>query len=128
MFDQLHKLTVQQDAVFKNLDAKQMMILRCAACLLLVLAFIYEIGPNSKRMNTMDDGECMRDQTFVWTTSINQWFLSEESKQFTRKYIIYASFLMDFTTLSGLIVFYLRCNTLRPIVAFIFFQLTRNLI
>ena len=76
----------------------------------------------------MDDGECMRDQTFVWTTSINEWFLSEESKQFTRKYIIYASFLMDFTTLSGLIVFYLRCNTLRPIVAFIFFQLTRNLI
>lgn len=76
----------------------------------------------------MAEGECLRDQTFVWTTQINEWMLKEETKEFTRKYIIYASFLMDFTTISGLIVYYLRCNTLRPLIAFFYFQFLRNLI
>ena len=51
----------------KVIDSKNLMGLRIGVCMILILAIIYNIEPNNKKEQTLQDGECMRDYTFIWT-------------------------------------------------------------
>lgn len=68
----------------------------------------------------------MRDYTFIWTEGINKYLV--DNVVIKNRYMIYAGFLMDFTQVSGVIFFYLKYHTYRPLVAFaIFIFLRQNL-
>jgi hypothetical protein len=90
------------------------------------MMMLYNIPANEKKEQVINDGECMRDYTFIWTEGINKYLV--DNVVIKNRYMIYAGFLMDFTQVSGVIFFYLKYHTYRPLVAFaIFIFLRQNL-
>ena len=65
----------------------------------------------------------MRDYTFIWTEGINKYLV--DHVEIKNHYMIYAAFLMDFTSISGLVFFYLKFHTFRGLVAFALFIFLR---
>ena len=88
------------------------------------MMFIYNVPANQKKEKVIDDSECMRDYTFIWTESINKYLV--DHVDFKNHYMIYAGFLMDFIQVSGLVFFYMHVNTFRGIVTFAIFMFLRQ--
>jgi len=82
---------------------------------------MYNLMP-VKNVNTMEPGECFRDNIFILTESWNQFL--RDHLEIKRKLIIASSFFMDFLQLTGLLLFYMRFNSFRGVITFgIFFPM-----
>lgn len=64
----------------------------------------------------LDDGECMRDETFIFTKPWNDWMI--ERPLVVDKLLIFSSFLMDFIQMVGLVMYAMKSNTIRGPIAF----------
>jgi hypothetical protein len=100
-----------------------MKVVRGITCAFFLLAMIYNLEPYTNHEPVLDKEECIRDYTFVYTDQINFWLT--EHKDFKKRYMIYAGFLMDFTQISGVIFFNFKFNTTRTLWAFIIFMIMR---
>lgn len=103
-----------------------MMGTRFAACMIVLLFYLYHLTPYNGPRNDLKAGECMRDYTFIWTEKMNQYMVDNE--EFRKRYMIYAGFLMDFLQIVGISNFFLRFQTFRGIFSFILFMPTRAFI
>jgi hypothetical protein len=65
------------------------------------------------------DDTCMWDFTFIVSQDWNDYLAKHPILR--DKLMMYSSFLMDFVQLMGFIMFWLRCDTTRPVIAFILF-------
>ena len=72
--------------------------------------------------NFLKEGECFRDITYEWTTGPNKFL--HENHEFTRGIIISTSMLMDFMTITGIMLATVKGESWRVFICFgIFFVL-----
>lgn len=76
------------------MDENKMLAMRLATAICIVLGFIYNVIPYSKNDRLMADEECMRDYTFIWTQSVNDYLA--KNLDLKNRYMIYCGFCMDF--------------------------------
>ena len=67
-------------------------MIRLSVSLFIVLYMLYSSTP-SKAKQSLEPGECIRDQTFLAVESINKYFRAHIEVK--NKFMIFASFLMD---------------------------------
>jgi hypothetical protein len=77
----------------------------------------------SERDDFFKNGECLRDVTFEWTSPINEFLIY--NRDIKKRYIIFASFLMDCMLGSFMILFLFYWKTYRVIIAYAMFFGTR---
>lgn len=80
-------------------------MVRLSVVISLLLYLVYAMVPEYK-VDTLQAGECMRDQTFIWTDRVNKFF--RDNLETKNKSIIAASFLMDLMQLLSLTYFIMR--------------------
>ena len=81
---------------------------------------------NTENKHIISDDECIRDETFLLTAGINEYLVHHIDTK--NRYIIYASFLMDFMILTFIACFYLYWKTYRVIFAYVLFFGARTLV
>lgn len=74
-------------------------------------------------LNFLKDGVCLRDFTFDWTQNANDYL--KDNAEVKKRYIIFASFLMDCMLGSYFIVFFFYGKTYRAVIGYMFFFSTR---
>lgn len=93
--------------------------------LFIVMLVIVTITKNEQRQ-VLAITECIKDYTFVWTESINTFFVENTAwKDFA---IIQSSVGIDFMMISFLVIFALYGTTTRIIMTLIMFYPSRNVI
>jgi len=83
-------------------------------------------GFKNDKVQYLAEDECIRDYTFVWTESINTFFV--ENTHWKNFLIIQTSIGIDFMMVSFLVIFVFVGGTLRLPVALILFYPIRNVI
>lgn len=81
---------------------------------------------NTERVDVISPDECMVDSTFVWSDNINVFL--RDNTTIKNRYIIYASFLMDFMLLSFMAFFFLYWSSYRIMLSYIMFFGMRTVI
>jgi hypothetical protein len=106
-------------------DEKNQTLLRIGFATVFLIALIYQMF-GSTRVDVIQPEQCMVDTTFVWSDSINVFL--RENLDIKNRYIIYASFMMDFMLLSfmGLFIFYWK--SYRIILSYLMFFGMRTVI
>lgn len=108
-------------AVFSDIDAQTKLIIRVCASICVLIMMFYNIFPTSKQQ-VLNPGECMRDQTFIWTDKYNKYL--QNNLELKRKMVIGTSFMMDCTQAIGISIYFLRTKSIRGPLAFgVFFPL-----
>ena len=79
-----------------------------------------------KRIDEITPDECLRDYTFIWTRDINA-FLSA-NRDICDRYIIFASFLMDFMLLNFFWMWLNYWKSYKMIIAYVLFFGCRGLV
>ena len=74
---------------------------------------------STQKIDKLAEGQCLVDQTFVFTEPINQFLRNHID--FKNKYIIYASFLMDMMIITFVALFYLYWKSYRIVIAYVLF-------
>ena len=70
----LNKEITMKKAIFKDMDPSQFKGVRLAVFIILILAFLYNIPNSNRSEQVLEPGECMRDQLFIWSNEINDYF------------------------------------------------------
>jgi len=122
----------QDDDHFKRVrerasrDRRLLVIKSVFTGLFVTMLLIVTILKNEK-IQYMDDGECLRDYTFVWTEKVNTFFV--ENTPWKNFMIIQSSVGIDFMIISYLVyTFFFFGGTFRLILAMIVFYPIRNVI
>ena len=100
--------------------------LRMAFSILFGLILLSTALTTTQRMDELAEGECLRDQMFTLTSTVNN-FLSEHPTV-TNGFIIYSSMLMDFIIVSYCFVFLLYWKTYRLLITYILFFGIRTIV
>lgn len=93
--------------------------LRIAFTVLFLIILLSTAVTTTNRRDKITRDECLRDQTFLLTSSLNQ-YLSEHD-MVTNGFIIYSSMLMDFLIVSFCILFFLYWKSCRVVITYILF-------
>jgi len=80
----------------------------------------------TERVDVITPDQCMLDSTFVWSDQLNRFLRA--NIDIKNRYIIYASFLMDFMLLSFMAFFFLYWRSYRIMLSYIMFFGLRTLI
>ena len=105
---------------------KKLILGRAAFSSLFVLTLLILTITKNEKKQVLAEGECLRDYTFVWTESINEFFVDNTGwKDFL---IIQSSIGIDFMMLSFLFIFWVWGGTLRIAGALALFYPVRNVI
>jgi len=81
---------------------------------------------NVEREDVITPDECLRDQTFIWTASINAYLAA--NRDLTDRYIIFCSFLMDFMLITAFVLWFLYWKSFRLLIAYMLFFGIRGVI
>jgi hypothetical protein len=74
----------------------------------------------------MKPDECLRDYTFIWTDSLNQYL--SMNRDVCDRYIVYCSFMMDFMMINFFSWWFLEWKSFRLIFTYLLFFGIRGVI
>lgn len=86
---------------------------------LFFLAGLFYSMFQTERVDFFKNGECLRDVTFEWTTFMNDYL--HDHRDIKKRYIIFASFLMDCMLISFMLLFFFYWRSYRVILAYAMF-------
>lgn len=112
-----------------NLESKRvkkLLVARITFTSLFILTLLVLSIVNNEKKQVLSEGECLRDYTFIWTESINTFFVNHTPwKNFA---IIQSSIGIDGMMISWLLIFFFYGNTLRIVMTLGMFYPLRNVI
>ncbi len=115
-----------QEAESQEYDQKNQMWFRVAFSVIFVGCLMTTMFQTDRGQSVLKPDECLRDYTFIWTDSINQYLAA--NRDVTDRYIIYCSFMMDFMLLNFFAWWLFYWKSFRMIITYLLFFGIRGVI